>query len=74
MVGLAVSYGLSRIINYFAAGSFMTIGEEAMDISVIPFWLAIFALVFAFFIGVVAGWFPARRATRLSPITAIRNE
>ncbi|MDR1205697.1 MAG: ABC transporter permease [Peptococcaceae bacterium] len=74
MVGLAVSYGLSRVINYFAAGSFMTIGEEAMDVSVIPFWLAIFALVFAFFIGIVAGWFPARRATRLSPITAIRNE
>jgi ABC-type antimicrobial peptide transport system permease subunit len=74
MVGLAVSYGISRVINYFAAGTFVTVGEEAMDVSVIPFWLAGFALVFAFFIGIVAGWFPARRATRLSPITAIRNE
>jgi ABC-type antimicrobial peptide transport system permease subunit len=74
LVGLAVSYGLSRVINYFATSNFTDIGEETLAISVIPFWLAIFALVFAFFIGIVAGWFPARRATRLSPITAIRNE
>jgi ABC-type antimicrobial peptide transport system permease subunit len=74
MIGLALSYGLSQVINHIAAGNFMTIGEEAMDISVIPFWLALFALVFAFVIGIIAGWFPARRATRLSPITAIRNE
>jgi ABC-type antimicrobial peptide transport system permease subunit len=73
-VGLVVSYGLSRVINSVVAGNFISIGEEAMNISVIPFWLAVFALVFAFFIGIVAGWFPARRATRLSPITAIRNE
>jgi ABC-type antimicrobial peptide transport system permease subunit len=74
VVGLAVSCGISRIINYVSAGRYMSIGEEAINMSVIPFWLAVFALVFAFFIGIVAGWFPARRATRLSPITAIRNE
>ena len=75
VIGLGASYGFSKIINYFLAGSLgYNIGNVPPDISVIPLWLALFALVFAFFVGIVAGWFPARRATRLSPITAIRNE
>jgi ABC-type antimicrobial peptide transport system permease subunit len=74
VVGVAASFGISQVINFFVADRYMSIGQEPMDVSVIPFWLAVFALAFAFFIGIVAGWFPARRATRLSPIVAIRNE
>lgn len=78
VLGLGCSYGLSAIINHFAGG-FLGVGmaapgETAMEISVIPPWLALFALIFAFMIGIVAGWYPARRAAKLSPITAIRNE
>ena len=49
-------------------------GEAAGKISVIPLWLALFAVGFAIFIGLVAGFFPANRAVKLSPIVAIRNE
>jgi ABC-type antimicrobial peptide transport system permease subunit len=77
-LGLGCSYGLSALINHFS-GSFLNTGmaapgESAMSISVIPPWLALFAMAFAFLIGIVAGWYPARRAAKLSPITAIRNE
>jgi ABC-type antimicrobial peptide transport system permease subunit len=43
-------------------------------ISVIPPWLVLFALIFSTGIGLVAGYLPARRATRLSALEAIKTE
>ncbi|MCL1849716.1 MAG: ABC transporter permease [Clostridiales bacterium] len=77
VLGLACSLGISRLINYLA-GDFFGMGmgyrSEQYDISVIPPYLMLFALVFAFLIGIIAGLYPARRASKLSPILAIRNE
>jgi len=75
VLGLVCSLGASRLINYLA-GDFMGVGMrgETYDISVIPPYLMLFALLFSFCIGVVAGLYPARRASKLSPILAIRNE
>ena len=57
---------------------FQTIGEMmvgvAGDISRIPPWLSMAAVGFAILVGMVAGFFPAMRAMRLSPLAAIRNE
>ncbi len=78
LLGLALSYLASLLINTLAAGYIqrgMMIGSEAAGkISVIPLWLALFAVIFALFIGLFAGFFPANRAVKLSPIVAIRNE
>ena len=75
VLGLVCSLGASRLIN-FLAGDFMGTGMrgETYDISVIPPYLMLFALIFSFCIGIVAGLYPARRASKLSPILAIRNE
>ncbi|MGI6226133.1 MAG: ABC transporter permease [Peptococcales bacterium] len=75
--GLGISYGTSKVINHFASGFInqgMPPGDMANSLSVIPPWLALFALGFSILIGVVAGLYPANRAVRLSPISAIRNE
>ncbi|NLJ55567.1 MAG: ABC transporter permease [Firmicutes bacterium] len=78
LLGLVLSYLASLVINILAAGYLqqgMALGNEtAAKISVIPPWLALFAVGFAMFIGLAAGFFPANRAVKLSPIVAIRNE
>ena len=49
-------------------------GYGEAKISQIPIWLALVAIVFAAMVGILAGFFPAQRATKLSPLAAIRNE
>lgn len=72
LVGLILSYGVSGIVNRFLAPG-LTDGMTS-KISMIPPWLALAAVVFAVFIGMLAGFFPAQRAMKLSPLAAIRNE
>lgn len=71
-VGLVISYILSALCNTVLPQA-MGYGDAA-KISLIPWWLAVVALVFSAFIGMAAGFFPAQRATKLSPLAAIRNE
>lgn len=70
LLGLALSYGISAVINKVVSNSY---GYETTT-SYIPLWLAGAALAFAVLVGMVAGFFPALRAMRLSPLAAIRNE
>ena len=72
VIGLGLSYTLSAVINYLVAQS-QEMGIEG-GISYIPFWLALLSMGFAILVGMVAGFFPARRAMKLSPLAAIRNE
>ena len=71
VIGNLLSFLASRIINVVAKGV-PGVGETA--ISVIPPWLAALSTVFAIFIAMLAGFFPARRAMKLSPLAAISNE
>ena len=48
--------------------------EEGVDLSVIPPWLALVAIVFAALIAMLAGFLPSIRAMKLSPLAAIRAE
>ncbi len=70
VIGLILSFILSVVINHVAESA----NEYMTGISYIPFWLVILSLVFAVLVGMMAGFFPARRAMKLSPLAAIRNE
>ncbi len=73
VIGLILSFILSAVVNHVAA----TMSQNMTDmsgISYIPIWLVLLSLVFAILVGMVAGFFPARRAMKLSPLAAIRTE
>lgn len=77
IIGLALSYTISVVINKIAvsgSGEGGMIISTSSSISYIPFWLAGMSLVFAVLVGMVAGFFPALRAMRLSPLAAIHTE
>lgn len=72
VVGNLLSFLMSFIINILT-GNGSAMGLDG-NISYIPPWLVIASMTFAVLIGMVAGYFPALRAMKLSPLAAIRNE
>lgn len=72
IAGNILSFGMSAVIN-FVTGHGEMMGFDG-NISYIPLWLVLLSLGFAMMVGILAGYFPAKRAMKLSPLAAIRNE
>lgn len=79
-LSLAGSYALNNVealkkaLNNMSGGGYYYNNAEQGAISVIPLWLILLAVVFATVIGLASGYLPARRATKISALEAIRNE
>ncbi len=82
LTGLGLAFGAVELVNYFgqSSGAMDKLGfgggpdGGVTQLAVIPAWLALFAIGFSFVIGILAGIFPAFRASRLSALQAIRSE
>ena len=80
VIGITCSYVASYMLNTFggALGSALNMfggdGEGGSKLSVIPLWLPFVASGFAIIIGIVSGYYPASRATKISAIEAMKNE
>lgn len=72
IIGILLSYIISVIVNGLGVST-QFVGIEG-DMSQIPLWLSGLGLIFATMVGMLAGLFPALRAMRLSPLSAIKNE
>ena len=72
VAGVILSYGVSFLINKFLAGALLY-GMSSKLSMILP-WLGFASIGFAILIGMLAGFFPALRAMKLSPLAAIRND
>lgn len=74
LIGIGVSYIVVLAINTGTSEtSFLGMYfEQGMKIAIPP-WLSLVALLIAVGVGVVSGIYPANKATKLSPLEAMRN-
>lgn len=50
------------------------LSEKGSRMSVVPWWLLIFALVFAIVIGLVSGYYPSNKAVKIPALEAIKHD
>lgn len=77
IMGTIISYAISAVMNMIGSGvvaGMLGIPSENAQISIIPIWLVLLALIFATIIGLISGFYPANRAVKISALEAIRNE
>lgn len=76
LTGILLSLGLSAVMNALSDSGVLSMFSmgEGIPISVIPIWLIIGGIGFSTLVGVLSGFYPALRATRLSALDAIKNE
>ena len=78
-IGVGICYICSWLLNTYAVNFFGDLvgasnGAYETYVSIIPGYLAIAATLFAAIIGLIAGYMPAKRATSLSALTALRAD
>lgn len=81
VIGVGLSYGAAHLLNKYGGsflGSLMSLTGGSADAGaaycMIPFWLPFVATAVAVLVGVFSGYLPARRATKISAIEAMKNE
>ena len=81
VIGILFGYIASWIINKFGAPLFGALvpGNFMMDMistkfSIIPIYLPLISLAISISVGLLSGYFPARRATKISAIEAMKTE
>ena len=74
ILGLALSYGISYLLNTYGTELGGQLGiNSGSDLSIIPVWLALGAIVFSVVVGMVSGLYPAIKATKIKAIEAMRS-
>lgn len=81
IMGIGISFAASWAINKFGGpifGSLMTGGisfdVENTKFSIIPFYMPLLSFGISIVVGLLSGYFPARRATKIKAIEAMKNE
>jgi ABC-type antimicrobial peptide transport system permease subunit len=82
IIGIVLGYIVSILINKFGqpifgslmTGAIMSRNMEKTSFSIIPFYLPFGALAISVGVGLLSGYFPAKRATKISAIEAMKTE
>ncbi len=90
IIGALISYVISAVMNVLSSeGLDLSIAEnfgqwwemimstmkpENSPTSIVPLWLAGFAILFSIVIGLISGFYPANKAVHISALEAIKRE
>lgn len=74
ILGVIVAYIGGILTNILVNFLARTFGGESNQIFFTPLWFVVGAIIFSLWVSTLAGIYPARRASRLNPIEALRYE
>lgn len=80
VIAVIISYGVSMLSNYIlpiivsAALGEEDFGSMEVTFSIIPWQLVVIASVISISVAMISGWRPARKATKIDVINALRQE
>jgi ABC-type antimicrobial peptide transport system permease subunit len=74
ILGVGFGWLLGRAISFGTNVYLKQQNLNPIELSSVPVWLAIVALIFAVVVSLIAGLYPASRAAKLNPVDALRYE
>jgi len=74
VLGLTLGWVLGKLLGLFLSTFAIYKGVGAIDVSYIPFSFTLVILCLSFSVGLFTGIYPARRATKISALNALRYE
>ena len=72
--GILAGWTITRIVSAIAQHYMKEEGITPFELFSLPAWLILIALAFGIGVSVLAGYYPARRAARIDPVAALRND
>lgn len=72
--GVLVGFSLGQILNYSILGLAKATGNTPVEIFYIPMYMMAIILGISILISLLTGFYPARRAAKISPLDALRYE
>ena len=69
-IGIIIGASISKLIEYLVV---VVLDQPLLSVS-FPLWLIIGTLMFSFLIGMLSGYLPAKQASNMSPVDALRSD
>lgn len=72
--GLFLGFVVGKILSIIVSALSVAQGGVPLDVTYIPFLLSLILVIVSAIVGIVTGWYPAKRATKISALNALRYE
>ena len=74
VAGLVFAFLAGKLISVLLTLLAVTQGQSALDVTYIPFVLGVIIILLSSIVGVLTGWYPAKRAKDIPALNALRYE
>lgn len=74
VLGLIIGVGMGKLLSIALSSIAIARGVGFVDVSTVPLSFVLVIVILAIVVGIITGYFPARRATKISALNALRYE